>query len=277
MSLTDQPRGADRRLRIGVSSCFFHADIERKLFKGKTLLYAEESMLGWLMGGGAIPVLLPRALGDVTIGDLLEDVDGVVLQGGADMSPLNYGEEPLRPEWAGDAVRDIYDIELVRTCIARALPLLGVCRGAQVLNVALGGSLYQDVETIHPDGRVHRNWEIYEQHGHALQVEPGSWLARHYEGRLPTGVRVNSVHHQALRKLGNGLVVEARSIPDQVIEAVRYAPVGNATPPFAYGVQWHPEFMTPGEAGTIDPAILRTAFLDEVRTWRARAERQESP
>ena len=222
-------------------------------------------MLGWLMGGGALPVLLPRAMGAVTLSDLLDDVDGVVLQGGADMSPLNYGEEPLRPEWAGDGVRDVYDMELVRTCIARGIPLLGICRGAQVLNVALGGTLYQDVETIHPERQVHRNWDVYDQHVHALHVEPGSWLRTHYEGRLPQGVQVNSVHHQALRTLGKGLVVEARSIPDHIIEAVRYAPEGVAHPSFAFGVQWHPEFMVEGAPCTIDPAILRTAFLDEVQ------------
>ncbi|HEY0713582.1 MAG TPA: gamma-glutamyl-gamma-aminobutyrate hydrolase family protein, partial [Polyangia bacterium] len=167
-----RPPPGERRLRIGVSSCFFHADVERKLFKGKVLLYAEESMLAWLMGGGAIPVLLPRAIGAITLDDLLDDVDGVVLQGGTDMSPQHYGEEPLRPEWAGDAIRDIYDMELVRRCIDRSIPLLGICRGAQVLNVALGGSLYQDVETTHPEKHVHRNWDIYDQHAHALQVEP---------------------------------------------------------------------------------------------------------
>ena len=254
------------RLRIGVSSCFFHADPTRNLFKGKTLLYAEESMLNWVMSGGAIPVLLPRASGAITMRDLLGDVDGVVLQGGTDMSPLHYGEEPARPEWAGDAVRDVYEMELVHLCLARRVPLLGVCRGAQVLNVALGGSLYQDVETFHPERHTHRNWEIYDQHGHAVTVEPGSWLATHYAGRLPPGVRVNSVHHQALRTLGRGLVLEARSIPDGVIEAVRYAPEGEPNPPFAVGVQWHPEFMQQGSPGTIDPAVLLAAFFSEIKS-----------
>jgi putative glutamine amidotransferase len=130
--------------------------------------------------------------------------------------------------------------------------------------VTLGGSLYQDVETYHPEKRVHRNWEIYDQHDHGLHVEPGSWLATHYAGKLGDGVKVNSVHHQALRNLGKGLVVEARSIPDNIIEAVRYAPAGDANPPFAYGVQWHPEFMKAGLRGTIDPEILLRAFLGEV-------------
>jgi putative glutamine amidotransferase len=273
--MTSAKKSSARRLRIGVSSCFFHADPQRNLFKGKTLLYAEESMLAWIMSGDAIPVLLPRlslAGGSLTMADLLDDVDGVVLQGGSDMSPLHYGEQPSRPEWAGDALRDVYEMELVRLCIERNVPLLGICRGAQVLNVTLGGSLYQDVETFHPERQVHRNWEVYDQHGHALAVEPGGWLATHYEGRLTTGVRVNSVHHQAVRLLGKGLVVEARSVPDGVIEAVRYAPEaerdGQGQPSFAFGVQWHPEFMAKDVPGTIDPDILLRAFLKEVERRR---------
>jgi putative glutamine amidotransferase len=263
------PTGAPRRLRIGVSACFFHADPQRNLFKGKTLLYAEESMLLWLMSAGVVPVLVPRAGGALGMADLLEGLDGLVLQGGSDMSPLHYGEEPVRPEWAGDAVRDVYEMELVRLCLQLRLPLLGVCRGAQVLNVALGGSLYQDVETIHPERRVHRNWELYDQHAHEIAVEPGSWLAAHYGDRLPAGVRVNSVHHQALRNLGRDLVVEARSVPDGIVEAVRYAPAGETAPAFAYGVQWHPEFMQPGMKGFVDPSLLLAGFLGEIESRSA--------
>jgi putative glutamine amidotransferase len=116
---------------------------------------------------------------------------------------------------------------------------------------------------------VHRNWELYDQHGHELAVEPGSWLATHYQGKLPPGVRVNSVHHQALRNLGKGLVVEARSVPDGVIEAVRYAPPGQAQPSFAFGVQWHPEFMARDVPGTVDPDVLLRAFLTEVAARRS--------
>ncbi len=247
------------RPRIGVSACFLHADPKRPLFKGKTLLFAEESMLHWLMTGGAVPVLLPRAAGKLDAADLLEGVDGLVLQGGADMSPRHYGEEPLRPEWEGDPARDIYEMELIRLAMARNKPVLGVCRGAQVLNVAFGGTLYQDVETLHPEKRMHRNWEIYDQHEHEVAFEPGAMLGQWYAA----GGRVNSVHHQCLNKLGKGLVVEARSVPDGVVEAVRHD--GGA---FAYGVQWHPEFMSPGAPGFLDPEVLLTAFLAEVEKRR---------
>jgi len=257
-----------------------HADPQRPLFKGKTLLYAEESMLGWIMAGGALPFLLPRASGPIGVRELLGQVDGVILQGGVDMSPRHYGEEPVRQEWSGDPARDVYEMELVRTCLELDLPVLGVCRGAQVLNVALGGSLYQDIETMHDGRRVHRNWDIYDRHGHDVVIEPGSWLERWYGGAGAAGgasdaasassaimkARINSVHHQGLKTLGRDVVVEARSDPDGVVEAIRYEGRVQGHRPFAYGVQWHPEFLTttPIE-GQLAPETLLRGFLAEIR------------
>lgn len=257
-------------LRIGVSACIMHADPTRSVFKGKTLLYAEESMLTWVMSAGAIPILLPRAVAPLTARDLVELVDGLVLQGGVDMSPLHYGEEPLRPEWAGDAARDRYEIELIHLCLQADKPVLGVCRGAQVLNVALGGSLYQDIATQHEAGHVHRNWDIYDQHGHEVTVEPGTALARWYNcSSTGARARTNSVHHQGVKELGRDLVVEARSVPDGIVEAVRYEGRVNGHAPFAYGVQWHPEFMQEDRGpGVLDSETLMGAFLAEVRARR---------
>ncbi len=262
------PALADRRLRIGVSACFFHADPERAIFKGKTLLYAEESMLRWVMEAGALPLLLPRAAGQVTPADLLSEVDGLLLQGGSDVSPGQYGETPRRPQWQGDAPRDAYEAELIRACIAADKPVLGICRGLQILNVALGGSLYQDIAADLSEGRVHRDWDVYDQLFHAIEVEPSSWLAAQYPGQL--AARVNSVHHQAIKALAPDLAAEAFSTEDRIIEAVRYTgtlPSGQT--PFAYGVQWHPEFLDDTTAQS-DPSILpraplMAAFLNEVR------------
>jgi putative glutamine amidotransferase len=265
---------APARVRIGVSACIMHADPTRNLFKGKTLLYAEESMLQWIMGEGVLPVLMPRASGRVAAADLVDGlgIDGLILQGGVDMAPESYGETAVRPEWAGDRLRDAYEIELISLCLAADRPVLGVCRGAQVLNVALGGTLWQDLATQHPGGRLHRDWEVYDRHAHDVTVEPGSRLSSWYGGI--TAGRINSVHHQGLRELGRDLVVEARSAPDGVIEAVRLEGSG----PFAYGVQWHPEFLAASrEPGLLDPAVLLRGFLDEVRARKAaRAVRSAS-
>jgi putative glutamine amidotransferase len=259
-----------RRPLIGISASFFHPDPARNLFKGKTLLYAEQSLMHWVMSAGAVPVLLPTVGGALYAADMVEQIDGLVLQGGADMSPRSYGEEPLRPEWQGDALRDAYEMELVNLSMARGKPILGVCRGTQVLNVALGGSLYQDIELLHEQKRVHRNWEIYDQHIHEVDIAPGSWLERWYgPGRSPA--RVNSVHHQGIKTLGRDLVVEARSIPDGVVEAIRYQPQGESSP-WIYGVQWHPEFMQQPAADMLDPKVLLGAFLAAVEDKRAGRE-----
>lgn len=254
------------RPRIGISASFFHADPQRNLFKGKTLLFAEETMLQWVMSEGLLPVLVPRGFGPLPARVLVEELDGLILTGGADLSPKNYGEDPLRPEWAGDHVRDHYELELTRACLELNRPLLGICRGAQLLNVALGGTLWQDIETLHPGRRLHRNWELYDQHAHEVNLLPGSWLARTYGHPAGQAAWVNSVHHQGLRELGRGLAVEARA-PDDVIEAVRYDvqdPQGQV--PFALGVQWHPEFLfgTPIAADALDPRTLLRAYVTEV-------------
>ena len=258
------------RPRIGVAPCFFHADPERPIFKGKTLLYLEESLSHWLQRGGALPLMLPTPSAGVSARDLLAEVDGLVLQGGADVCPGCYGEEPLKPEWSGDSVRDAYEIELVRLCLETDKPVLGVCRGMQVLNVALGGTLWQDLATQKPACGTHREWTVYDQLFHELTIEPGSWMAGLYSGTA--GGRVNSVHHQGVRELGRGLRVEAVSADDGVVEAVRYDPTGDARAgsavPFAYGVQWHPEFQDPADAALLDGGPILSAFLRAVEARR---------
>jgi putative glutamine amidotransferase len=247
-------------LRIGVASCFFHADPKRPIFKGKTLLYLEESLAHWLMAGGAVPQLLPTPAAGVGADDLLAGVDALVLQGGTDLAPESYGETPIRPEWAGDRVRDRYETELVRAAMALDRPVLGVCRGLQMVNVIFGGSLLQDIGTQCPGALVHREFERYDQLQHDISIEPDSWLARMYPGR-PRG-RVNTVHHQGVKDLGEGLQVEARSVPDGLIEAVRYQPAAaEKTVPWIYAVQWHPEFQDPADQSLLPTGPIRDWFL----------------
>ncbi len=240
-----------------------HADPRRPVFKSKTLLYLEQSLAGWLMDGGALPLLLPPAAGAFTPDEILADMDALVLQGGSDVAPPSYGEQPLRPEWSGDAVRDEYETALIHVALARGLPTLGICRGLQILNVALGGSLFQDIATQQAGAQVHRDYEQYDALMHDIRFEPGSLLQSAY-GR--EGGRVNTVHHQAIDRLAHGLRAEARSVPDGVIEAVRYhARASTGVAPFVYGVQWHPEFQDPADTSLLPTAPLRDLFLDAVR------------
>jgi putative glutamine amidotransferase len=243
--------------RIGVSASFFHADADRPIFRGKTLVYAETSLLRWIMEGGATAWLVPPPCTAIPFERVVEDLDGLVLQGGSDICPRTYGEEPLRPEWAGDAVRDAYEIALVQAFRAANKPVLGVCRGMQLLNVALGGTLFQDIATQVPGARVHRNADIYDRLFHEVEILPNTGLSRVF-GAADTlrCATVNSVHHQAIKSLAKDLAVEARSIEDGLIEAVRLP--GS---PYLFGVQWHPEFQRASDSALLDPRPILGEFL----------------
>lgn len=239
--------------RIGVSACLFHADKERPVFNGRPLFYLERSLAQWVGSQGSLAYLVP-APGDEAVADsYAADLDALVLAGGVDVSPTAYGEEPLRPEWAGDAVRDAYEIALARAFLAVKKPVLGICRGHQVLNVALGGSLYQDIGDQIDGAFVHRRRDIYEKNAHGIVIEEGSNLSRIVgtHGKQ----KVNSVHHQAIKNLGEGLVVDARCETDGVVEAVHHPGYD-----FAVGVQWHPEFTDPDDPSFFDNRPLLAAL-----------------
>ncbi len=229
-----------RKLRIGISASFSHPDPTRALFKGKRLTYVEESLTHWLATHGAIVYLVPSRP-DQDYGATIGDLDGLVLQGGVDVDPRGYGEEPLKTDWSGDKFRDEYELKLIQACRAHKVPLLGVCRGLQILNVALGGSLYQDLGTQVTGSLDHRNWEIYDKNTHGVELVAGTKLAELYRKTLGDKLRgeVNSVHHQGIKKLAPGFIVEAKSVPDGIVEAIRFQ--GDE---YLVGIQWHPEFQT---------------------------------
>ncbi|MDX2020013.1 MAG: gamma-glutamyl-gamma-aminobutyrate hydrolase family protein [Deltaproteobacteria bacterium] len=243
-------------LRIGLSANLIHADPQRPLFKGKTLKFVEQQLSHWIMTEGALAYMvpLPPSDGQLALEAYVQDLDALVLQGGADVSPASYGELPMRPEWSGDQVRDEYEMALIRMFLQVGKPVLGVCRGLQILNVAMGGSLYQDINTQLEGSRVHRDWEIYDQNFHNIRIVRPSHLAKLY----PTTAigRVCSVHHQAIKALGKGLVVEASSVEDNVVEAVRLT-----GPTWVYGVQWHPEWHDVNDTSLMDSRPLLRDFL----------------
>ena len=231
------------RLKIGISACFLHPDAQRSVFAFKTLQYIEQSMAHWVMSAGALPVMIPSPEGDTARGDVgLDDyaqwLDGLVMHGGADVWPGNYGEEPLQPHWSGDRVRDEYEIALVKAFAAAGKPEFGVCRGLQLINVAFGGTLYQDIETQHPGAQQHRDPITYDQHFHDVEIVPNTRLARLYSGQMQG--RVNSIHHQGIKQIAPGFDIEAWSYPDAVPEAIRR----NSSRGHGYiaATQWHPEF-----------------------------------
>ncbi|MBL8094479.1 MAG: gamma-glutamyl-gamma-aminobutyrate hydrolase family protein [Anaerolineales bacterium] len=189
-----------------------------------------------LRGAGALPVIIPLGLTEEDRQALAARLDGLLLPGGGDVDPAAYGEAP-HPKLSDDVdpLRDALEIGLARDAVASGLPLLAVCRGIQVLNVALGGTLIQDIPSQVP-GAVRHSFFLRdaprEHLAHAVQVAEGSRLADVLGTPI---VRVNSRHHQAVRDVASGLEVVAHA-PDGVIEGVELP--GH---PFLLGVQWHPE------------------------------------
>ena len=254
------------RLKIGVSACFLYPDPNRAAFAKKTLQYLEQSVPHWVMSGGALPVMIPSptgdtARGDVTLDDYAQWLDGLVLHGGADLSPTSYGEQPMDPRWQGDRQRDVYEMDLVRAFVAAGKPVFGICRGLQLLNVTFGGTLYQDINTQRPEALVHRNADTYDQNFHQVDLVPDTRLSQLLAG---AGSRkINSVHHQGIKDLAPGFVVEARCPDDGMIEAIR-----RTGQDWVAAVQWHPEFHKP-EYQVIDDTPLLDDFLQAARAARA--------
>ena len=251
-------------LKIGLSPRFLHKSPLELGFRGKTLQYLEQSIAHWVMSLGALIFMLPSIetgglirRGNLSVEDYVEALDGLVLQGGADVSPRSYGDEPVSPEWQGDILRDRYEMELLAGFVDVGKPVLGICRGAQLINVAYGGTLWQDIPSMVPAALRHHDPELYDENFHPLRFEPGSLLERIFPGQQ-SGL-VNSIHHQAVRDLGAGLIVEGRGEGDGLIEAIRWD-----GPSFVFGMQWHPEFHS-GREGLLDCTPLLEAFLREAR------------
>ncbi len=235
----------------------------------KTVHYLEQSVAHWLLAEGAVALMVPAVdadsivrRSDLQLDDYARALDGLVLQGGNDVAPESYGEQPLDHAWHGDRVRDQYEMDLVRAFVAAGKPVFGICRGLQLLNVAFGGTLLQDIETQRPQALVHRVPGRYEHHHHAVRFVPGTRLASLFPGveRATT----NSIHHQGIKDLAPGFVVEAVCPDDGMIEAVRRE--GES---FVAGVQWHPEFHEPDHPVTLDDRPILRDFLQACAAARA--------
>jgi len=193
-----------------------------------------QSYVRALVAAGCAPVLIPLLDDDDRLRAVYERLDGIVFPGGADVAPEEYGEEPIGDLNVVEAARDRTELTLARWAFADDLPTLGICRGQQVLNVALGGSLWQDlrhqgvtaVEHSDADGRA-RNAFI-----HRVRLDPDSRLAQLID---ETDIEVNSLHHQAVKTIAPQLRVTGKS-DDGVIEAVE-----SPERRFLIAVQWHPE------------------------------------
>ncbi len=200
-----------------------------------TYVRADLDYVAGVSEAGGVPVILPPIA--EMAGEMARGIDGLVLCGGSDLDPGYYGEEPLPELGPTIPERDAFEMAMVEHALRRGIPIFGICRGLQVLNVALGGTLYQDLPSqLHPDLIAHRQQMPKWQWTHEVKVDEGSRIA----GIMGTdALRVNSYHHQAIKDLAGPLQAVARS-SDGVIEAVEYRDLSER---WILGVQWHAEAM----------------------------------
>jgi putative glutamine amidotransferase len=184
---------------------------------------------------GGVPVMLSPLIGPSYAARALDGVDGLVLTGGEDVDPAWYNAERSALLNPPSRERDLFELALFAAARQRELPILGICRGIQLINVALGGTLHQDLPTERPGPVDHNRAGTRTDRSHAVRLEPGSLAA---EVLGATEVRVNSFHHQGIRDLAPVLVATGWS-EDGLIEAVE----GAAGQPWMLAVQWHPEEM----------------------------------
>lgn len=213
-----------------------------------------------LEGAGLVPLVVPPLAHLDEAAAILDRVDGFVLTGGEDIDPAHYGAAMHPKGGPPHAMRDATELALAREARDRRLPTLAICRGIQILNVALGGTLIQDLPSERPGGLDHAPAANRASRSHDLVVERGSRLA---EALGATELDVNSSHHQAVDSVGHALIVSARS-SDGVIEGLETAREADW---WAVAVQWHPEELT-GDAAEWDRGLFR-AFAERVRN-RAR-------
>ena len=227
---------------------------------GVTPLYDRGRDSYWMLPGyflaleqaGAVPVMLPLSADTKALSRLTEALDGFLLAGGQDVAPALYGEEqrPVCAETCPE--RDALESALLRSVLEADKPVFGICRGLQILNAHLGGTLYQDLITEHPSETNHRMAAPYDRAEHAVTLLKDAPLSALLQAEE---IGVNSCHHQAIKALAPSLQPMAVS-PDGLIEAV-YAPGSR----FVWAVQWHPEFFFRKDANsrTLFSAFVRAA------------------
>lgn len=196
---------------------------------------------------GGLPIYLPVTKNPSLIADQANLCDGLLIPGGLDVNPLFYDEEPLPLLETTIPETDAYQLKLIQEAYAHHLPMLAVCRGHHILNVAFGGTLYQDVSYASPNPLQHHQITQLNQLAHTIQIYNDSIL---YE-LFGEDLTVNSAHHQCVQALGPDMFITAKA-PDGIIEGTQLS-----TRPFVIGVQWHPEMLIEPPVDTMLPLFRR--------------------
>ncbi len=224
---------SDLQLPLVGLTCF---SITPSRSRSRSRLAQNRSYVRALVDAGGAPVLIPHLSNKDLLRRIYESLDGLLLPGGEDVDPAWYGEVAHEKLGKVDREQDETELALARWAMEEGMPLLAICRGIQVLNVALGGSLVQDIPSQVPGAQRHeRIPRTRRDHlSHTVSVEAGTRLAQLVAA---DALGVNSFHHQALKEVAPGLVISGRA-PDGVVEAVE-----GVNHPFALGLQWHPEAL----------------------------------
>ncbi|BDS11731.1 gamma-glutamyl-gamma-aminobutyrate hydrolase family protein [Aureispira anguillae] len=240
-------------IKLGITGGLCSPDPNRNVFSTKQLCYIESDFANYWASFGVMPILIPN-LSIETLPSFLAQLDGLVLMGGTDIAPSQYNEAPIG-KWQGDALRDNYELTILDWCFKQDYPILGICRGFQLLNVYFGGTLYQDLETQQPSKVKHRDPLTYDLNLHPINLIQGELLDQLKMNRLST--TVNSIHHQGIKKLAPNLTAIAAA-EDGLIEAFYHhqKPKGKII-----GFQWHPEFFVHAQETLLNDRPVIEHFL----------------
>ena len=219
--------------------------------------------LDGIAAAGGIPVVLPLTEDEQALGQLAYEIDGFLMTGGQDVSPMLYGEERLDSCGEDLPVRDGMESRIFQLCLERDVPVLGICRGIQLMNVLLGGTLYQDLPSQHPTETEHHMSPPYDRPVHQVEICKGTPL---FDLIQTERMDVNSYHHQAVRDKAPALQTMAVS-EDGLIEAVCLP-----ERPFVWAVQWHPELSWRTDEKS---RRIFEAFVGRCASERNRCEKNE--
>jgi len=203
-------------------------------FAGYHRAYVNDDYIDSVVQNGGIPLMIPLNEDKEIAREQVQAVDAILLSGGQDVSPLNYNEEPSPKLGETFPQRDQFDFQLIQYAMEENKPILGICRGIQVINTYFGGSLYQDLSDFENKVIMHNQAKNPQLPTHTVTIERNSKLFEIFkEEKLLT----NSFHHQAVKEVGKGLAVTART-SDGIIEAIEHRDY-----PFLIAIQWHPEML----------------------------------
>jgi len=240
----------ERKPIIGISSSIIVDDLGS--FAGYKRAYVNKDYVDAVVRAGGVPLIIPFTTNKEVIISQAQLIDGLILSGGHDINPYNYGQEPSQKIGEIFPERDIYEMILLEESKKRDIPILGICRGFQLINVAAGGTLYQDLSLIPGNILKHNQVSNPTLKTHKIEIKKNSFISSIFGKET----MVNSFHHQAIDKVANDFIVVARA-SDGVVEAIEHK-----TYKFLVAVQWHPEMLA---VNCEKARVLFSKFVEEAK------------